>query len=97
MDSDYLPEEPRPILQQLDQVEILTVKRVKYLSARPGHAPSPHGRWNVVGLIEGEALLAKDSALVRIPLGDIKKVYSYDRQEVIDYLAEICYRGKSNK
>lgn len=91
MDYKYLPEEPSPILQQLDQVEILTVKRVKYLSAKPGYAPSPHGRWSVVGLIEGEALLAKDGALVRIPLNDIRKVYSHDQRQVLSCLREICY------
>jgi len=95
MDSNaYLPEKPRPILQQLDQVELLTVKRVKYLSARPGYAPSPHGRWSVVGLIEGEALVAKDGALIRIPLNDIRKVYSHDRQQLLDCLWEICYGKK---
>lgn len=91
---NYIPEEPRPIIQQLDQVELLTVKRVKYLSTKPGFAPSPHGRWSVVGIIDGDALLAKDETLIRIPLGDIRKVCTNDRQQVIDCLMNICYKGK---
>jgi hypothetical protein len=91
---NYIPEEPRPIIRQLDQVELLTVKRVKYLSTKPGFAPSPHGRWSVVGMIDGDALLAKDETLIRIPLGDIRKVCTNDRQQVIDCLTNICYKGK---
>ena len=92
--SNYIPEESKPIIQQLDQVELLTVKRVKYLSTKPGYSPSPHGRWSVVGLIEGDALLAKDDTLIRIPLGDVRKACTHDRQQVIDRLAEICYKGQ---
>lgn len=94
--NNYMPEEPNPIIQQLDQVEILTVKRVSYLSAKPGHAPSPHGRWSVVGLVEGEALIAKDGALVRIPLNDIRKVYAHDHRQVIKCLNDVCYKIKRN-
>lgn len=94
MSHNYIPEEPKPIIQQLDQVEILTVKRVKWLSTKPGYSPSPHGRWSVVGLIDGEALLAKDDTLIRIPLSDIRKVQTNDRQQVIDCLREVCYKGK---
>jgi hypothetical protein len=95
--SNYVPDEPRPIIQQLDQVELLTVKRVRWLSARPGYSTSPHGRWSVVGLIDGDALLAKDETLIRIPLSDIKKAATHDRQEIIDCLTNICYhKGPKN-
>jgi hypothetical protein len=94
--SNYLPEEPTPIVQQLDQVELLTIKRVKYLSTRPGYAPSPHGRWSVVGLIDGDALLAKDDTLIRIPLSDIRKVCTHDRHQVLTCLADICYKRRKN-
>jgi hypothetical protein len=94
--NNYLPEEPQPIIQQLDQVELLTVKRVRWLSTKPGYSPSPHGRWSVVGLIDGEALVAKDDTLIRIPLSDVRKVRTHDRQQVIDCLKEICYKGKNN-
>jgi hypothetical protein len=94
--EEYTLEKPNPIIQQLDQVELLTVKRVKYLSTRPGYAPSPHGRWSVVGLVDGDALLAKDNTLIRIPVGDIKKVCTHDRQQVLDFLEELCYKGKRN-
>ena len=94
---DYVLEEPRPIIQQLDQVELLTVKRVKYLSTRPGYSPSPHGKWSVVGLIDGDALLAKDDTLIRIPLGDIRKVCTHDPRQVIACLADVCYKGNRKK
>lgn len=91
--TNYVPEEPNPIIQQLDQVELLTVKRVTYLSARPGYSPSPHGIWSVVGILDGDALLAKDNALIRIPLSDIRKVSSYNKKQVIEYITNICYKG----
>jgi hypothetical protein len=91
--SNYLPEEPKPIIQQLDQVELLTVKRVKYLSTKPGYSPSPHGKWSVVGIIDGDALLAKDDTLIRIPLGDVRKAGTHNRQQVLNCLAEVCYKG----
>jgi hypothetical protein len=94
--NNYSPEEPKPIIQQLDQVELLTVKRVKYLSTKPGYAPSPHGKWSVVGIIDGDALLAKDNTLIRIPLADIRKVHTHNRQQVIDCLVEICYKGSQS-
>ncbi|MCK9558120.1 MAG: hypothetical protein M0R50_08795 [Candidatus Cloacimonetes bacterium] len=94
--SNYLLEEkPNPIVRQLDQVELLTVKRVKWLSTKPGYSPSPHGIWSVVGIIDGEALVAKDDTLIRIPLSDIRKAHAYDRQQVIDRLTEIC-KGRNN-
>jgi hypothetical protein len=87
-------EEPNPIIQQLDQVEVLTIKRVKWLSTKPGYSPSPHGRWSVVGLIDGEAILAKDNTLIRIPLSDIRKVCAHDQAQVIDCLKKVCYKQR---
>lgn len=89
--------ESGPILQQFDQVELLTVRNVDYLSARPGFAPSPHGIWSVIGLVAGKVLLAKDGTLIRIPLNDIRKVSSYSPSQVLAKLKEICYGQKAEK
>lgn len=86
-----------PLLQQFDQVELLTTKGVTYMSDRPGNAPSPHGIWNVVGIIEGEALLAKESALIRIPINDIKKVATYNPAVVMDMLKGVTGRGQEKE
>ena len=82
---------PQPILQQFDQVEIITVRNVSYLSARPGQSPSPHGIWSVIGLVGGQALIAKSGALIRIPLNDIRKVSACNREEIIDKIKNVCY------
>lgn len=79
-----------PLIKQLDLVELLTVKNVSYLSAKPGHAPSTHGKWTVVGILAGnDILLSKEEALIRIPLTDIRKVESYDIHKVIENLKKV--------
>ncbi len=78
-----------PILRQFDQVEIITTKHVSYLSARPGEAPSPHGVWSVVGIVDSKALIAKDGALIHVPLNDLRKVSSYDLEQIFSMLRGI--------
>jgi hypothetical protein len=87
----------KPILQQFDQVTVLTTKRVSYLSDKPGHTPDPHGLWNVVGFVDGDALLAKDGALIRIPISDIQKTASYEPEVIIDMLRRISGYGQIEK
>ena len=84
-------ESPQPLLQQFDQVELITVRNVSYLSAKPGHSPSPHGLWSVIGLVDGQALIAKAGALIRIPLNDIRKVSVCNRDEIIDRIKGVCF------
>ena len=88
-----MTESTQPILQQFDQVELITIRNVSYLSAKPGHSPSPHGIWSVVGLVGGEALVAKGDVLIKIPLNDIRKVSVCDRDSVIKKLHEVCNAG----
>ena len=76
----------QPLLQQLDQVELLTTKNVRYLSAKPGVSPTPHGLWSVVGIVEGDILISKDGALVRIPVNDVKKAANYSLEKVLNQL-----------
>ena len=90
-----MTESTQPILQQFDQVELITVRNVSYLSAKPGHSPSPHGIWSVVGLVGGEALVAKGDVLIKIPLNDIRKVSVCDRDSVIKKVHSICHAGTS--
>ena len=84
-------ESPQPLLRQFDQVELITVKNVSYLSAKPGHSPSPHGTWSVVGLVGGEALVARGDVLVKIPVNDLRKVSACDRDSIIKRLHGICH------
>lgn len=63
---------------QFDIVRIVSTQRVQYLSAPSGDVVSPHGNWSIVGFMGGDAVLAKDQALIRIPINDVKKVAIYD-------------------
>ncbi len=86
-----------PTLKQLDQVNILTTKNVKYMAAEPGEAPSPHGLWSVVGFVAGEVLIAKQGAIVKIPIEDIRKVVDYDIQDVLQRVQDLMYGKKQEQ
>jgi hypothetical protein len=62
----------------------MTTKGVKYLSGPSGLPANPNGNWSIVGFIESDAMLAKDSTIIRIPLSDIKKIGSYSINSIID-------------
>lgn len=64
-------------LNQFDVVRLLHTKNVKYLSGPPGRPTAPKGEWTVVGFMERDALLAKQSTIIRVPLTDITIVASY--------------------
>lgn len=85
------------ILSQFDQVELLTVRRVTYLSTQPGHGPSPHGLWSVVGFVRGQVLLAKDGALIKVPPGDVRRAAAYDLNEIISNIAGITNGKEATK
>jgi len=84
-------------IRQLDRVQILTTKNVKYLSDLPGHTTDPHGFWSVIGFISKEALIAKGTAIVRIPIVDIRKVGEYDKETVINSLKNFLERRRSGQ
>jgi len=84
-------------VRQFDRVQILTTRNVKYMSDLPGHTTDPHGFWSVVGFVSKEALIAKGTALIRIPMKDICKVGEYDRNTVIDSLNKLIERRRSGQ
>jgi hypothetical protein len=66
-------------IQRFDQVKLLTIKNVAYLSAPPGSQIIPQGIWSVVAAVEdNELLLAKDNAIIRIPASDVLVISEYD-------------------
>jgi hypothetical protein len=79
--------------QQLDQVRILTTKNVKYLSAPTTDPVSPHGIWSVATIIpvadSYDLLLVRQNATIRIPVGDVLKIVSYDLNTVISPLGNL--------
>lgn len=66
---------------QFDIVQIITTKRVKYLSGPKNYTTNPHGNWSVVGFVDNEILIAKDQTMVKIPVQDVRKVGSLDKDE----------------
>jgi len=80
------------MLKQFDIIQIITTKRIRYLSAPPGSASSPQGDWNVIGMIGPEVVAAKDSTLVRVPLQDVRKVGSYNLPEFLKELYDAGYK-----
>lgn len=69
-------------LKQFDIVQIITTKRIKYLSAPKGRPASPNGNWSVVAIIADtdNIMIAKENTLIIIPSEDIRQVASYDPQ-----------------
>lgn len=84
-------------IRQLDRVQILTTRNVKYLSDLPGQVVDPHGFWSVVGFVSKEALIAKGSALIRIPVKDIRKVGEYDKNTVLTSVKKFIERQRSGQ
>jgi len=77
---------------QFDQVRLLTVKNVKYLSAPPGTKPSTHGLWSVAGIVkDNELLLTKESVTIRIPTTDVVKVVNYDINNILSILGKLSH------
>ena len=84
-------------IRQLDRVQILTTRNVRYLSDLPGQVADPHGFWSVVGFVSKEALIAKGSALIRIPMKDIRKVGEYDKDTVLNNIKNFIKRQRSGQ
>lgn len=63
----------------------------------PGHKVDPHGFWSVIGFVGREALIAKGTALVRIPIGDIRKVGEYDKMTVLAHIRKFIERRHSGQ
>lgn len=79
------------MFKQLDIVQILTTKRIRYLSGPEGHTTNPNGNWSIVGFVGSEAVLSKENTLVRVPLSDIQKVASYSVDRFVEQLSSAGY------
>lgn len=77
------------MIKQFDQCELLSTRHITYLSDRPGQLPSPHGIWSVVGIVDGSLLLSKGTALIRVPIIDVKKVADYDLDIIFTALEKV--------
>ena len=77
--------------KQFDIVHILTTKGIRYVSGPPGSPANPNGNWSIIGFIDKDVLLAKDSTIARVPLSDIRRVGSYDLDKVIDKIFHTGY------
>lgn len=79
------------MFKQLDIVSIVTTKGIKYLSGPEGHATNPHGNWSIVGFVGSDAVLAKESTLIKVPLSDLKKVAAYNPEKFLKQLSTAGY------
>lgn len=72
--------------RKFDIVRLIHSRRVKFLSGPPGRAAAPKGEWSIVGFIERDAILAKQSTIIRVPVGDIERIAEYDKKILFDKL-----------
>lgn len=79
------------MFKQFDIVQIITTKRIKYLSGPSGHTTNPHGNWSIVGFVGQDAILAKENTLVRVPLQDIHRVGQFDIENLYQKMSTTGY------
>lgn len=76
---------------QFDVVQLSTTKGVRFLSGPQGGAADPHGNWSIIGFVELDAIIAKDTTIVRAPVADLKKVASYNLDSFIAKIQNAGY------
>jgi len=74
--------------RQFDIVRLLRIDKVKYMSGPRGRAASPKGEWSIVGFVDGEAVVAKQGTIIRIPVGDIVRIAEYSKDELFTKLKQ---------
>ena len=79
------------MFKQLDIVQILTTRGIKFLSGPEGQATTPQGNWSIVGFVGSEVILSKENTLVKVPLSDIRKVASYSVEGFMEQLTSAGY------
>lgn len=79
---------------RFDQVKIVTVRNVHYLSAPPGSTVSPKGIWQVAAAIGDELLLVKGNATIKIPVTDVLKVVDYNVNAVTAKFGRLSEYGQ---
>lgn len=82
------------MFKQFDIVQIITTKGIKYLSGPPGHTATPHHNWSIVGFVGSEAVLARESTLVRVPLTDIRKIGDFSITNLLQKMSSAGYFKK---
>lgn len=86
-------DEPKIEYAQFDVVRLVHIKNVKYLSGPPGRVTSPKGEWTIVGFVDRDAVLAKQSTLIRVPVGDVVRIAEYDKRLFYSRLAQASKPG----
>ena len=74
-------------LNQFDVVRLVHTKNIKYLSGPTGRPTAPKGDWTIVGFVDKDCILAKQSTIVRVPPSDIILIASYSMQTFNQKLA----------
>lgn len=89
----------RKTYERFDLVSIITTRNVKYLNDVFGKMPDPNGVWTVVCTFpkNGDLLIQKERAVVRIPASNIRRIGSYDPQRVFDNLEKLNERFRIHK
>ena len=82
-------------LNQFDVVRLIHTKNIKYLSGPPGRPTSPKGDWTIIGFVDKECILAKQSTVVRVPYSDVKLLASYQPSVLGKKLSEEWKRKMS--
>jgi hypothetical protein len=76
------------VLNQFDVVRLLRADNVKYLSAPPGRATAPRGEWSVVGFIDRDCLLAKQTTIIRVHPSDVAIIARYNLRGLVAKVKE---------
>jgi hypothetical protein len=79
------------MLKQFDVIQIMTTKRIRYVSGPPGHSASPSGNWSVIGFVGSDVMAAKDNTVVRVPVSDIRKIANYDMKGIQQQIMDAGY------
>ena len=86
----------RTTYERFDLVSLVTTKNVKWLIDLPGKMPDPKGAWSIICIFPKsyELLLQKDSALIRAPISDVRKIANYEIGKVFEELENLNERGR---
>lgn len=82
--------------RQFDIVQIITSKRVRFLSGPRNRAALPHGNWSIVGFRGVDAVIARQNTVAVIPVVDLRKVASYNLEELLQKIEETNLSSKVN-
>jgi hypothetical protein len=73
-------------LSQFDVVKLRSTKNVKFLSGPQGRVTDPDGDWTIVGFVDKECLIAKQSTIIKVPHIDLILVATYSKDIFIKKL-----------